>query len=126
MKLKSLKQFESMSREYADLPESIQKKMMEMDGLLDEQENGDDGETLKDDINALDEVILNELQALDKEEEESKKEEEQAEEVEKEEADPIADELPSVDLAKANDNIAENDNEPSTKSESSPYFWMQS
>ena len=89
-------------------------------GLLDEQENGDDGETLKDDINALDEVILNELKALDKEEEESKKEEEQVEEVEKEEADPIADELPSVDLAKANDN------EPSTESESSPYFWMQS
>jgi len=127
MKLKSLSKFESMEQEFNDLPKDIQKKMEELDGLLDEQENGDDGDALKSDIETLDSEIAEMLTELDKPEEEQKTPvtEQVAEE-------PKADSqtqdlpLPEVDLSKSDDSVAENANEPETKSESSPYFWMQS
>lgn len=127
MKLKSLTKFESMAQEFNDLPEPIQKKMEELDGLLDEQESGDDSDALKADIEMLDSEIAEMLGALHKAEQEQETPVEE-EVVEKPKADSQNQDLPlpEVDLSKSDDNVAENANEPEAKSESSPYFWMQS
>mgnify|MGYP001159800759 CR=1 FL=1 len=127
MKLKSLSKFESMEQEFNDLPKDIQKKMEELDGLLDEQENGDDGDALKAHIEALDSEVaemLEELNKAEKEEEKPVQEESVEEPNAKSQTQDLP--LPEVDLSKSDDSVAENANEPETKSESSPYFWMQS
>jgi len=125
MKLKSLTKFQAMPQEFADLPNAVQKKMEELDSLLDEQENGDDSDALKSDIETLDVVVYEMLDGLKKPEEVVEEEvEEVKEEPKAKETPDLA--LPEVDLSKSDDNVAENAHEPETKSESSPYFWMQS
>lgn len=126
MKLKSLSKFESMEQEFNDLPKDIQKKMEELDGLLDEQENGDDSDALKSDIETLDVVVYEMLDGLKKPEEVVEEEVEEVKEEPKEEPQGQDAPMPEVDLSKSDDNVAENANEPEAKSDSSPYFWMQS
>ena len=127
MKLKSLTKFEAMPQEFADLPKDIQQKMEELDGLLDEQENGDDGDALKSDIENLDMEVAEMLENLTKQEQEdvvpAEKEPEEESQAKPENQDLP---LPEVDLTQTEDNVAENANEPGAKSEPSPYFWMQS